>query len=82
MLAKDLQRTVQRQCFDRSTSSGGGVGPEKRVVDCLFGGFDHGQKERRDRIVCECFDRCEACFARSALRGLMRTSAAVEKAMA
>ena len=45
MLAKDFDGTVQRQCFDRTASSGDGRGPEERVVDGFFGGFDHGEEE-------------------------------------
>src|ERR1051326_3564229 len=55
MLSKDLNRTVQRQRFDRVTSSGRGCGLEKRVVDGFFGSFDNREENWRHCIVCNCF---------------------------
>src|ERR1041384_2970422 len=55
MPPEDLDRTVQRQRFDRMTSAGRGGGPKKRIVNRFFGGFDHGEEERRHSIVCKCF---------------------------
>src|ERR1041384_1671247 len=55
MLSKDLNRTVQRQRFDRVTLSGRGCGLEKRVVDGFFGSFDNREEDWRHCIVCNCF---------------------------
>src|SRR5689334_9297862 len=55
MPPEDLNRTVQRQRFDRVTSAGRGGGPEKRVVNRFFRSFDHGEEEWRHSIVCKCF---------------------------
>ena len=51
MLAKDLQRTVQRQRFDGSALAARRRGPKQRVVDCFFGGFDDGEKDWRRGVV-------------------------------
>ena len=60
MLSKDFHGTVQWQGFDRSAPSADGCCPEKRVVDRFFCGFDHGEEERRGRIVAESLEvaRC------------------------
>ena len=56
MLAEDLYGTVQGQRFDGPTFASGRRGLEKRVVDCLFGGLDHGEEEWRRGIVRETFE--------------------------
>jgi hypothetical protein len=57
MLAKGLQRTVQRQCFDGSALSACSRGPKKRIVDCFFSGFDDGEKEWRGGVVPQGLER-------------------------
>ena len=61
MLAEDLQRTVQRQCFDGSALAVCRRGPKEGIVDCFFSGFDDGEKEWRRGVVPEGFEntRCD-----------------------
>src|SRR5688500_16618293 len=56
MLPKDLQRTVQWQCFDGAALAADRRGPKERIVYGLFGGFDYGEEEWRHCVVCKCFD--------------------------